>query len=69
MPVVLQKNCFIFSTMADPAKRQRLSQVDSSAQTSSSAASMFTASQRDGAGGESRFVEGSIVRISMKNFL
>uniref|UniRef100_A0A4W6CRY0 Structural maintenance of chromosomes protein 5 n=1 Tax=Lates calcarifer TaxID=8187 RepID=A0A4W6CRY0_LATCA len=55
--------------MADPAKRQRLSQVDSSAQTSSSAASMFTASQRDGAGGESRFVEGSIVRISMKNFL
>ncbi|AWP09603.1 putative structural maintenance of chromosomes protein 5-like [Scophthalmus maximus] len=55
--------------MAEPRKRQRLSQVNSSSQTSTSSVSSVAGGQRDGAGEESRFVEGSILRLSMKNFL
>ncbi|XP_040009669.1 structural maintenance of chromosomes protein 5 [Xiphias gladius] len=54
--------------MAESGKRRRLSHVNSSSQTSASAAKMFTGSQRDATGGES-FVDGSILRITMKNFL
>lgn len=52
--------------MAGPSKKQRLSYSNSGSQTTGN---MFTASQRDAAGGEGRFVEGSILRITMKNFL
>lgn len=57
-------------TMAEPSKRQRLSHINSSSQTSSkSLPSIFTDSQDEGLEGEGRFVEGSILRITMKNFL
>uniref|UniRef100_A0AAX7U7X8 Structural maintenance of chromosomes protein 5 n=1 Tax=Astatotilapia calliptera TaxID=8154 RepID=A0AAX7U7X8_ASTCA len=56
--------------MAEPSKRQRLSHINSSSQTSSkSLPSIFTDSQDEGLEGEGRFVEGSILRITMKNFL
>uniref|UniRef100_A0A3Q4GV85 Structural maintenance of chromosomes protein 5 n=1 Tax=Neolamprologus brichardi TaxID=32507 RepID=A0A3Q4GV85_NEOBR len=56
--------------MAEPSKRQRLSHINSSSQTSSkSLSSIFTDSQDEGLEGEGRFVEGSILRITMKNFL
>ncbi|XP_040913547.1 structural maintenance of chromosomes protein 5 [Toxotes jaculatrix] len=55
--------------MAESSKRPRLSQVNSCSQTSAGVANMFIGSQRDGAAGEGRFVEGSILRITMKNFL
>uniref|UniRef100_A0A3B4FA63 Structural maintenance of chromosomes protein 5 n=1 Tax=Pundamilia nyererei TaxID=303518 RepID=A0A3B4FA63_9CICH len=56
--------------MAEPSKRQRLSHINSSSQTSSkSLSSIFTDSQDVGLEGEGRFVEGSILRITMKNFL
>ncbi|KAK7878539.1 hypothetical protein WMY93_030375 [Mugilogobius chulae] len=45
--------------MAEPAKKKRLSHAHNSSQTSSSNLSE----------GDKRFVEGSIVRITMKNFL
>lgn len=43
--------------------------MNSSSQTSTSSVSSVAGGQRDGAGEESRFVEGSILRLSMKNFL
>ncbi|XP_030589592.1 structural maintenance of chromosomes protein 5 [Archocentrus centrarchus] len=56
--------------MAESSKRQRLSHVNSSMQTSSKRIeNMFADSQAEGAGGEGRFVEGAILRITMKNFL
>ncbi|KAM7412012.1 hypothetical protein PAMA_021807 [Pampus argenteus] len=56
--------------MAEPRKRQRVSHVSNVSQTSSnSVENMFTDSQPDGTGAEGRFVEGSILRITMKNFL
>uniref|UniRef100_A0A3Q0QUZ2 Structural maintenance of chromosomes protein 5 n=1 Tax=Amphilophus citrinellus TaxID=61819 RepID=A0A3Q0QUZ2_AMPCI len=56
--------------MAESSKRQRLSHVNSSSQTSSKRIeNMFADSQAEGAGGEGRFVEGAILRITMKNFL
>ncbi|XP_071374248.1 structural maintenance of chromosomes protein 5 [Centroberyx affinis] len=59
--------------MAEPSKRKRISHVtNSSSKTSNNVPSMFAGSQRDAVGGEGssgRFVEGSILRITMKNFL
>uniref|UniRef100_UPI0037E93740 structural maintenance of chromosomes protein 5 n=1 Tax=Semicossyphus pulcher TaxID=241346 RepID=UPI0037E93740 len=52
--------------MAESGKRKRLSHAHGSSQTSSS---MLTGSQPGGTVGEGRFVEGSILRITMKNFL
>ncbi|KAK2851334.1 hypothetical protein Q5P01_007610 [Channa striata] len=52
--------------MAGPSKKQRFTYIESGSQTS---CRMFVPSQRDGAGEEGRFVEGSIVRITMRNFL
>ncbi|XP_042347147.1 structural maintenance of chromosomes protein 5 [Plectropomus leopardus] len=55
--------------MASSSKRRRTSHVNSESQTSSSMSDMFTDSQPDGNGEERRFVEGSILRLTMKNFL
>ncbi|XP_045912329.1 structural maintenance of chromosomes protein 5 [Micropterus dolomieu] len=56
--------------MAEPSKRRRGSNINSSSQTSSSrAANTFIGSQPDLTGGDGRFVEGSILRLTMKNFL
>ncbi|KAF7654320.1 hypothetical protein LDENG_00071570, partial [Lucifuga dentata] len=54
--------------MAQASKRQRLSHVNSSSQTSNSNNSMLPSSQSVG-GGDGIPVEGSILRITMKNFL
>ncbi|XP_055022058.1 structural maintenance of chromosomes protein 5 isoform X2 [Boleophthalmus pectinirostris] len=51
--------------MAEPAKKKRLSHAHSSSQTPG--VSSWAAEHRSG--GDKRFVEGSIVRITMKNFL
>lgn len=60
---------FLF-TMAESSKKRRISHVNNSSQTSSSrVANMLAGSQPDGTGGEGHFVEGSILRITMKNFL
>ncbi|XP_072222998.1 structural maintenance of chromosomes protein 5 [Leuresthes tenuis] len=56
--------------MAEPSKRQRLSEASRSSQTASaSVENMLEDCKPDGTGGERRFVEGSMVRITMKNFL
>ncbi|TDH10762.1 hypothetical protein EPR50_G00077230 [Perca flavescens] len=55
--------------MASSSKRKRTSHVNSSSQTSNSVANMLTGSQPDGNDGDGRFVEGSILRLTMKNFL
>uniref|UniRef100_A0A7N6BWB4 Structural maintenance of chromosomes protein 5 n=1 Tax=Anabas testudineus TaxID=64144 RepID=A0A7N6BWB4_ANATE len=52
--------------MAAPSKKQRFSFSHSGSQTSTN---MPVAGQRDATGEEGRFVEGSILRITMKNFL
>ncbi|XP_029012929.1 structural maintenance of chromosomes protein 5 [Betta splendens] len=52
--------------MAGASKKQRLSHCSTGSNTLSS---IFIGSQRDAAGGEGPFVEGSILRITMKNFL
>ncbi|XP_037629733.1 structural maintenance of chromosomes protein 5 [Sebastes umbrosus] len=54
--------------MASTGKKRRKSHATSS-QTSNSIANMLTGSQPDGTGADSRFVEGSILRLAMKNFL
>ncbi|XP_074500603.1 structural maintenance of chromosomes protein 5 [Sebastes fasciatus] len=54
--------------MASTGKKRRKSHTTSS-QTSNSIANMLTGSQPDGTGADSRFVEGSILRLAMKNFL
>uniref|UniRef100_A0A665U869 Structural maintenance of chromosomes protein 5 n=1 Tax=Echeneis naucrates TaxID=173247 RepID=A0A665U869_ECHNA len=55
--------------MAEPRKKQRLSQVHRVSQTAASNRCTSRGSQRDGNGVQGRFVEGSILRITMKNFL
>lgn len=55
--------------MAETSKRQRLSQVNSSSQTSVRSGKPLIASQGDGGEADGRYVEGSIRRITMKNFL
>ncbi|KAA8591130.1 hypothetical protein FQN60_002073 [Etheostoma spectabile] len=55
--------------MASSSKRKRISHVNSDSQTSNSAANVFTGTQPDGSDGDGRFVEGSILRLTMKNFL
>ncbi|KAM9350593.1 structural maintenance of chromosomes protein 5 [Symphorus nematophorus] len=57
--------------MAEPSKKRRISRANTntSSQTSSSIANMLTGRQSDETGEEGRFVEGSILRITMKNFL
>ncbi|XP_078111017.1 structural maintenance of chromosomes protein 5 [Sander vitreus] len=55
--------------MASSSKRKRTSHVNSGFQTSNSVANMLTGSQPDGTDGDGRFVEGSIFRLTMKNFL
>ncbi|XP_031140394.2 structural maintenance of chromosomes protein 5-like [Sander lucioperca] len=55
--------------MASSSKRKRTSHVNSGSQTSNSVANMLTGSQPDGTDGGGRFVEGSILRLTMKNFL
>ncbi|KAE8293747.1 Structural maintenance of chromosomes protein 5 [Larimichthys crocea] len=51
--------------MAELSKKRRTTQ-SSSSQTSRSS---LSSGQLDGSGGESRYVEGSILRLTMKNFL
>ncbi|XP_051807111.1 structural maintenance of chromosomes protein 5 [Acanthochromis polyacanthus] len=53
--------------MASSGKKQRLSHSSRSSQTSRG--TMSAASQTAGTDGEERFVEGAILRITMKNFL
>ncbi|XP_035513376.1 structural maintenance of chromosomes protein 5 [Morone saxatilis] len=56
--------------MAESGKKRRTSHANSSSQTtSSSVATMLTGRQPDGTGEVGRFVEGSILRLTMKNFL
>ncbi|XP_070695461.1 structural maintenance of chromosomes protein 5 [Pempheris klunzingeri] len=58
--------------MAEHSKRRRVSHVNVkniSSQTSSDVANTPTGSQSDAAGGGDGFMEGSILRITMKNFL
>ncbi|KAF1390559.1 hypothetical protein PFLUV_G00059300 [Perca fluviatilis] len=55
--------------MASSSKRKRTSHVNSGSQTSNSVANMLTGSSPDGSDGDGRFVEGSILRLTMKNFL
>ncbi|KAM9855821.1 structural maintenance of chromosomes protein 5 [Aulostomus maculatus] len=57
--------------MSEPRKKQRLSHESRNAgsQTSSNTAGMFPDSQPEVAGADERFVEGSILRITMQNFL
>ncbi|KAG7220725.1 hypothetical protein INR49_017839, partial [Caranx melampygus] len=55
--------------MAEPSKRKRLSQVNSSSQTSIRSLKAIVASQGDGAEADGDYVEGSILSITMKNFL
>ncbi|XP_054464848.1 structural maintenance of chromosomes protein 5 [Anoplopoma fimbria] len=55
--------------MATSSKKRRQSSVNSGSQTSNSVANMFSSSKSDGPGVDGRFVEGSILRLTMKNFL
>uniref|UniRef100_A0A8C2ZU04 Structural maintenance of chromosomes protein 5 n=1 Tax=Cyclopterus lumpus TaxID=8103 RepID=A0A8C2ZU04_CYCLU len=55
--------------MATSTKKRRQSHLNAGSQTSNSAASMFSGGQTDQLGVDGRFVEGSILRITMKNFL
>ncbi|KAM9751721.1 structural maintenance of chromosomes protein 5 [Menidia menidia] len=56
--------------MAEPSKRQRLGEATRSSQSIlASVQNKIRDTQSDGTGGEGRFVEGSILRITMKNFL
>ncbi|XP_037540129.1 structural maintenance of chromosomes protein 5 [Nematolebias whitei] len=55
--------------MAEPRKRQRLSQIMNSSQTTSSIANIFRDGQPKCSEERDRFVEGSVHRIAMKNFL
>ncbi|CAG6021385.1 unnamed protein product [Menidia menidia] len=56
--------------MAEPSKRQRLGEATRSSQSIlASVENKIRDTQSDGTGGEGRFVEGSILRITMKNFL
>nr|XP_020475714.1 structural maintenance of chromosomes protein 5 [Monopterus albus] len=52
--------------MEEPSKRERLGDVTRSTQTLNS---MLSASQHGDIAGQGRYVEGSILRITMKNFL
>ncbi|XP_029291265.1 LOW QUALITY PROTEIN: structural maintenance of chromosomes protein 5 [Cottoperca gobio] len=51
------------------SKKKRQSHVNSDSQISNSIANIFTGSQPDRTGAEGHFVEGSIIRLVMKNFL
>uniref|UniRef100_A0A8C6Q076 Structural maintenance of chromosomes protein 5 n=1 Tax=Nothobranchius furzeri TaxID=105023 RepID=A0A8C6Q076_NOTFU len=55
--------------MGESSKRPRLSQISRNTQTSASRASVFRGGHSDIAGGVGTFVEGSILRITMRNFL
>ncbi|XP_031701422.1 structural maintenance of chromosomes protein 5 [Anarrhichthys ocellatus] len=55
--------------MASSGKKRRQSHVNSGSQTSNSVANLFSSSQTGAVGVEGRFVEGSILRLTMKNFL
>ncbi|KAM6985951.1 structural maintenance of chromosomes protein 5 [Aplochiton taeniatus] len=59
--------------MAAPGKRKRISHLGTNSQTSDPGPSTYTGTQSDprvvGDGPNTQFVEGSILRIAMKNFL
>ncbi|XP_068454351.1 structural maintenance of chromosomes protein 5 [Clinocottus analis] len=55
--------------MATSSKKPRQSHVNSGSQTSNSKTSMFSRGHADELVVEGRFVEGSILRLTMKNFL
>uniref|UniRef100_A0A1A8QLH6 Structural maintenance of chromosomes protein 5 n=1 Tax=Nothobranchius rachovii TaxID=451742 RepID=A0A1A8QLH6_9TELE len=55
--------------MGESSKRPRLSQISRNTQASASRASVFRGGHSDIAGGVGTFVEGSILRITMRNFL
>uniref|UniRef100_A0AAQ4S892 Structural maintenance of chromosomes protein 5 n=1 Tax=Gasterosteus aculeatus aculeatus TaxID=481459 RepID=A0AAQ4S892_GASAC len=61
-------NARLLVTMATFSKKRRQSQVKSGSQSTKSLADMFLRGPT-GVGEEGRFVEGSILRLTMKNFL
>lgn len=58
----------VLATMAEPGKKRRISHANSNPTSSNSVANIPTGHQPDRTGEEGR-MEGSILRLTMKNFL